>query len=142
MKDTEKVNTLIKATLTGAALLVLYSFIFDLVYDIANTFDKIKQVLMYLLEYLIFRSWIIAFLIIFYYQLFKNAHATWFIALKILFVVGVSFILALHYGKDDWSITINMPRNEKYIPVYTLSGLTLWMFFSDILKRKSENALN
>ena len=103
--------------------LSIYSYLLDCILKFSYAIKNPKFLIMYLIDFTFFHSWIFIIICIIYYLLFKN-YSKRVIIIKICFALLAAIIVSSQLYGDDWSLIIGRVKYYKLTTAYCLAGLT------------------
>lgn len=121
-KAANEANRVLYATLIVAILISILGYIFDCLYDFNNVKNDPFVLVVYLLQYLIFKS-IIFLIVIVIFSLVFEIKLLDHLPLKIIAILALSYLYASFFHMDDWSITFN-GEHIKLIRLTTICSLS------------------
>jgi hypothetical protein len=117
------INRIIHFYLVYCVLLSVIGYLGDCLLNFDYAIENPNYLPWYFISHLVFQCYIILPAILSYAIL--STKMTNYLALKIIYMLMVSWCIALFLYPDDYSLTIGRHKKVKQMSVYMLSGLIL-----------------
>jgi len=120
--------------LVFCALLSIYGYAADCIFDLQFALDHINFLPWYFILHLIFQAYIIGPVLFLYFVLFRKIDRA--LILKMIFLVMAVVLIESYLSPDDSSLYIGKFRRLKQISIYALTALTVVLIDEFYLRSK------
>ncbi|MXV17162.1 hypothetical protein [Hufsiella ginkgonis] len=125
-------------TFPGITLMVclasgIFNYLLDCIFNFTYAITQPLYILIYTMDFLVFRIWIFLPFIAGYFFLFRKKPALSLLALKLLYSLAVCMLMRNYFFKDDWSLYNGEYSKLKSVLTYVFFGISFvlaYEFFS------------
>lgn len=133
-----KINQILSSLLLIIVLLCIINYAIDCYINFKDAIKNFKVLFVYLIQYLIFRSWLFLIAVVTYFIIFNKLKGKKFILFKVLYILVISSLYAQYFYMDDYSLTIGDIKQFKLFLSCSLSA-NLVLLFTEFSNNKTRN---
>lgn len=134
MKD--KGSKIIALFIAAPIFISIYAYIIDCILNFEYAIKNLNYIPLYIMQYLMIRSWLILIIFIIYPILFKKLTTKKFILLKFFFALILSALYSHYFYMDDYSLIIGNMKPLRLFLACSFGSITTICIYEFYLKDK------